>query len=393
MNTIINKANEFLGQFFNQKLPKTYTYHNFNHTAEVVETAIKLGKLAGINESDLEILTLAALFHDTGHLKTSSGHEEVSAEICRNFLSENNYPDEKIEQITRLIIATKQRLKPEGILDEIIKDADIAHIGKKGFNSKSELLRIELLNITGKQFSDDEWIKMNIDFITKHDFFTVHAKNEYGDVRRENIAKLQKKMFKSKNKESKSKKEESEKKIPKTAMKNDYASLIRGVQTIFRTTTSNHIRLSEIADHKANIMIRVGALVISIVIRILFDYPKYNIPTLILIVVSLATIITATISTIPMITSGFISRDDVLNKKGNLLFFGNFHKMSLEEYSWSMRQLMDDKEYMYDTLIRDVYFLGKVLGKKYKYIRLSYNIFMYGMIVSVLAFLIAYFSK
>jgi len=112
---------------------------------------------------------------------------------------------------------------------------------------------------------------------------------------------------------------------------------------------------------------------------------------LILLFVCLISLVLAILSTRPIVTSGFVSREDVLNKKGNLLFFGNFYKMELDDYLWSMRHLMNDTSYLYDTLVRDIYHLGKVLGKKYHYLRLCYTVFMFGMIISVLSFIIVYF--
>jgi hypothetical protein len=56
-----------------------------------------------------------------------------------------------------------------------------------------------------------------------------------------------------------------------------------------------------------------------------------------------------------------------------------------------MREMMNDTDYLYGSLIKDIYTLGTVLGRKYKLIRLAYNIFMIGIIVSVLAFGIAFF--
>ena len=70
----------------------------------------------------------------------------------------------------------------------------------------------------------------------------------------------------------------------------------------------------------------------------------------------------------------------------NLLFFGNFYKMQMDDYLWAMNQMMKDGEYLSDSMVKDVYHLGIVLAKKYRYLRISYTIFMYGLIVAVIAF-------
>ena len=147
------------------------------------------------------------------------------------------------------------------------------------------------------------------------------------------------------------------------------------------------------ADGKANILISVNAIIISVILSVLLrklESEQYlTIPTIIFLVFSVITIVIAILATRPKITEGRFSRQDILNKKTNLLFFGNFHKSSLEEYQWGMKTMMQDKDYLYGSLVQDIHHLGVVLGRKYKLIRVAYNIFMIGIIVSVLAFGIA----
>ena len=96
------------------------------------------------------------------------------------------------------------------------------------------------------------------------------------------------------------------------------------------------------------------------------------------------------LATRPNVTRGEFTKQDVKEKKVNLLFFGNFHKMELKDYEWAIQELVKDKEYVYSSLTKDLYFLGLVLNKKYKILRLTYNIFMVGMVISVIAFGIAF---
>jgi len=165
------------------------------------------------------------------------------------------------------------------------------------------------------------------------------------------------------------------------------------VETMFRTTSTNHIRLSSMADSKAHIMISVNSIIISVILGVLFrrleDYPNLIIPAFIFLLTGVLTIIFSVLATRPNINIGKFTKADIDSKKTNLLFFGNFHKMSLEEYSWGMTEMMKDNDYVYGSMIQDIYHLGVVLGKKYRQLRIAYNIFMFGLIISVLAFLIA----
>ena len=167
---------------------------------------------------------------------------------------------------------------------------------------------------------------------------------------------------------------------------------------MFRVTLRNHIKLSDIADTKANILLSVNAIIISIALTNLIpklDNPKnayLMIPTLIFLTFSVLSIIMSILATRPNVTKGRFSREDVTNKKVNLLFFGNFHQMSLEEFQWAIGEMLQDKEYIYSSLTKDLYFLGIVLERKYKLLRITYTIFMIGMVLSTIAFAIAFVS-
>jgi hypothetical protein len=97
----------------------------------------------------------------------------------------------------------------------------------------------------------------------------------------------------------------------------------------------------------------------------------------------------AIMSSRPNVSKGVVSREDIENRRGNLLFFGNFYNMSLDDYTFGMERLMMDAEYLYGSMIRDVYYLGVVLERKYKFLRYSYDVFGIGLLISVLSFIAA----
>ena len=95
-------------------------------------------------------------------------------------------------------------------------------------------------------------------------------------------------------------------------------------------------------------------------------------------------------STRPKVSSGTFTRKEIEEKKVNLLFFGNFYKMPMEEYLWAMKEMMGDRQYLYDTMVKDLYYLGIVLNRKYKLLRMTYTVFMIGIVASVVAFVWAF---
>lgn len=167
----------------------------------------------------------------------------------------------------------------------------------------------------------------------------------------------------------------------------------RGIETMFRTTSKSHMELSAIADNKANIMISINSIILSVLVSVLIrkleEYPHMTIPAVLLTVVCLTTIVFAVLATRPNVTKGRFEREDIINKKANLLFFGNFHQMKLEDYQWGMKEMLKDADYLYGSMIKDIYYLGAVLGKKYRLLRVSYTIFMFGFVLAILGFIFA----
>jgi hypothetical protein len=199
-------------------------------------------------------------------------------------------------------------------------------------------------------------------------------------------------MKKLKSKMSKLEKEEKAEEVKEVVI-NEKNGTTKGMQTMLRLTSQNHIRLSEMADSKANILISVNAIIISVILSVLLrklaEDPYLTLPTLIFLVSSVTTIVLAIMATRPKVNTGRFSQEDIDAKKTNLLFFGNFHKMDYESYSEAMKVMMTDADYLYGSMLQDIFVLGTVLGKKYKLLRLAYTLFMVGIIVSVLAFAIA----
>jgi len=170
---------------------------------------------------------------------------------------------------------------------------------------------------------------------------------------------------------------------------------LRGVQTMFKNSSSNHQRLSMMADNKAFIMITVNSIIISVAIGLFisnFGKTFHLIyPTIIILVVNLLAIVYSVLATRPNIPKGTFTREQVDNKTVNLLFFGSYYKMELKDFEYGIRQMMDDSEFLYASLIKDIYWQGKILGRKFRLLHMSYNVFMYGIAISVVAYLAAIF--
>lgn len=383
---ILGEVVPYVFNLLRDKLSPRYLYHNFYHTSEIVKSCKELGKLAGLSPDELEILELAAWFHDTGFINGYKNHEAESMRIAEDFLTEAGYDNEKTAKVLSCIKATSRSEKPTGRLEMLLCDADFSHTGDKEFGSKAALLKLEWENFGMSNCSEQEWDKNQLQFLTSVSYYTREAEDLYGAQRLLNIVAQKEKVEANKQKAEKNKVKTKKPSVPK-----------RGVETMFRSVYRNHINLSSIADNKANMMISINTIIISLMLTVvgakfsffgtsLKENPALIFPAITLIATSLGSVIFAIQSAKPKVTNR-IEKGDAKDDKHNLLFFGNFTHFSLPEFERSIMEVMKEDVLLYSNMISDLYYLGLVLQKKYRLLRYSYTFFMVGLIVTVLVFI------
>ena len=407
-NALLLDVEAYVTNFISEQVPKEFAYHDIQHTLDVVAAARELGNVFELSDQELEILLIAAWFHDTGYDKGAVDHESRSAKYAMDFLKRYNYAEKDLKLILGCILATRMPHTPETLLQRVLCDADLSHLGQNVYWDRCSRVRQEITMTKDSLMDEKEWIDFELDFISNHRFHTKVARELYGKQKERHIKQLTKQkkrlnpqlvmtveeMSKRKKKKKGGKKEKTKENSSDTEMQIKQLSLGRGVETMYRTTYRTHVNLSSIADNKANIMLSINAIIISIVVSTLApritDSPNLIIPTIILLAVCMASVVFATLSTRPKVTEGKFTIDDIKEKKSNLLFFGNFYNMDLDDFQWGMNEMIKDPDFLYSSMTRDLYFLGIVLAKKYQFLRICYNIFMYGLVLAVIAFTIAF---
>ena len=396
MENVLINAEKFVVHLLNEELDSSFLYHNLAHTQRVIRKIKEIAEGVSLDEESTNKLVLAGWFHDVGYTIDIKTHEKKGVEIARQFLEKQPISKEDIEQVCELILATNMHLEPKNDLEKIIRDADSSHIGSKSFSELTELLRKEWEFTSGKKISDKEWFDTNIKFLTNgHRFYTDYASKNWVETKSKNLSKVLKNQKKSK----KDRVKLSQKKAALQLKKDKIELPERGIETMFRVALRNHITLSDIADTKANILLSVNAIIVSLALSNLLpklDNPSNShlvIPTIIFVLFTVVSMVLSIVATRPNVTSGEFTKQDVADKKVNLLFFGNFHKMQLSDFEWAMGEMMKDRDYLYGSLTKDLYFLGLVLNRKYKILRVTYTVFMAGIIVSVIAFAISFKMK
>jgi predicted metal-dependent HD superfamily phosphohydrolase len=393
MENILNEAESYVTKLLNSELKHQYVYHNLTHTQRVVSAAEELIEGEKPSEEEGNLIRFAAWFHDTGYTRGSENHEQLGADIAREFFADKNVDKKFVDEVERLILATKMGHEPTDNLEKIIKDADSWHFQYKKYGRVSELLRLEWEQLGYQEYSEVEWLDENISFFTKHHrYYTEYALENWQSGKDKNLASL----FQSLKKQEKNVRKAKKKTIALELKKRKAELPERGVETMFRVTLRNHIELSNIADTKANILLSVNAIIISLALSSLL--PKLDnisnrhlaIPTIIFVTFTVISMVLSVLATRPNVTRGKFTKEDVENKSVNLLFFGNFHKMSLKDFDWAMNEMMQDRDYLYGSMTKDLYFLGLVLDRKYKILRTTYTVFIIGIIISVIAFAISF---
>lgn len=391
---LIAKAKDFAERTFTHAAYVNRPFHNLDHTLDVVRATEEIASQSSLTAEETESAIIAAWLHDVGYDGGAENHEIRSAEMARTLLSDSEVPAKRMMDITEAILATRMPQQPKSLIAKVLCDADLYHLSTERCSAKSEKLRQEWAITDKRKMDDKTWIESNLTFMEEHRYHTPYGQTVLQEGKKKNIKQLRK-MLKPEISEKKYHKLEEE--VIKLKSKLEKEKILkpdRGIETMFRTTSQNHLMLSQMADNKANILITINSIILSVVVSVLVrkleENPKLIIPTILLVAVCLTTTVFAILATRPNVSSGRFTREDIKNKKTNLLFFGNFHSMNIEDYEWSMKEMMKDGDYLYGSLIKDIYYLGIVLGRKYKFLRIAYNIFMFGFVISVLSFILAF---
>ncbi|WP_437921944.1 Pycsar system effector family protein [Sphingobacterium sp. LRF_L2] len=361
----------------------TFCFHDRGHTEAVVEAVEEMSVYYKLSSQDRFIVVCAAYFHDIGYLSGGPvGHEQRSADIAVEFLQKHQVPKQVSDQVVACILATKMPQMPTNLLEQIICDADLYHLGGVDFEERNKLMRREAIELLGKSIDKELWRASTIKLLSNHHYHTDYAKERRDQGKAHNLKELMDKEIKASLKQESKKKNEQKNNKPE-----------RGIETMFRITSANNQRLSDMADNKANILLTVNSIILSVVVAGLFRKLDSNahliIPTFILIIAVVLTIVLAILSTIPKVPGGTFKPEQIENKSANLLFFGNFYRMPFDRYMDGMVKVMEDREFLYGMMTRDVYSQGVVLGRKYRLLRYAYGTFMFGLVLAICAFFIS----
>lgn len=193
-NTLLIAAETYIEKLFNERLDAMFSYHNFEHTKNVVSGIETLCKVEKIDEETTTILLLAGWFHDAGYVECCDNHEGESIKIALEFLKSKKIAIEIQEKVTDLILATTYKYSPKNQLERIMKDADNVHLANQNYLNTLEQLREEWEHSIDKKYCNTDWFALNIDFLKNHTYYTKFAQENWQKLKELNLESIEEKL-------------------------------------------------------------------------------------------------------------------------------------------------------------------------------------------------------
>jgi hypothetical protein len=377
----------YIEQYLKAKLPSSYSFHDYPLTVKVVQISGTIGVNAALKERERSKVLLSAWFLYTGYCTDPANHQLAGALLARTYYEEKGLDPDSIREIEASILSTRYPQQPTTLQAQVLCDAEKAWFADRNYFRLLKQLRKEQERVAGKDFPDEEWLKENIQVLENQVYFTLFARKTFEKKIGKNIESLKSRLDRltkfQKGPDGNSEIPHEEEPAPPG-----------GTESLFRITARKQMDLIKLADGKAGLVISINALIISVVLSILvthLDSNKYlELPTLLLVLTNVSTIIIALFATRPVADTDDIVRRDPENNEKNILSFRDFYEMPLTEYKQKIRQTIMDKSKLYDSLSRDIYYQGRILDRKFRSITLSYYIFIGGLSISIAGFIVSF---
>lgn len=387
--------------------PEAVIYHDIDYAQRLIKNVERISINENLSQDDTNIAKTVAWAFTTGFDRLKSNFDNG---IFENNLTQNAQRNAKIvfnkldigqSELAKKILLALERINmpriPETNIEKVVCDSITADLVCRGDDSILKKIYQEIL-LHDVNLSKSNWYDVIINMSSQVDLHTQYGKTEIAPKLSnviESVKQEQRSIEDATQKVITKELEISDKELKKLKkrVKNMKGRDDRAIQTLMRTTSKNHYTLNEMVDRKANIMITVNSIILSLVIsgiigKAELEHPIHYLPVALLALTSISSIVFAILSILPNRTQGKFTEEEIRGKQGNLLYFGNFHEMKQRDYEWGMLQMMNDSEYLYSSMVRDIYYLGQILHSKYSLIRWSLRIFLGGFVVSLITFAI-----
>ncbi len=390
---IVEKALRYAAPFFHSD--RNLVYHNYQFCIALCNSIDEIAqKEASVNQDHSNQAKLAGIFYTLGIAQNRSEPAQSALSLWSQYSAKESIAANTVQSVKSCLDVFFDKKEKNDSAQKLMADGIHVQTYARQNDSQTALYKMEALSFEPQEISNLEWNTRQFEAIQEVNFFYPYTELQYKSILNQQLLDYTQKIKRNKRNGPKAWELEKlrnfqnlERRLPNDA-----------TQTFFRANFRNHINLSAIADQKANIMISVNAIMISVLISVLSyrniteTNPMIIMPVVIFLITGLTSLICAVLSARPSVTKLNRSTMPMEEVKKNIVFFGNFVHLDLEQYEEAVDAMFRDSELIYGNMVRDLYYLGKVLDQKYRYLSISYSVFMVGFVVTVLTFMIAFLS-
>ncbi len=380
--TLLQSAERYVADWYLEHANSKLSFHNMALAKRLVHRIEELGVGQSLPASVIQDAQVAALFSQVGYAINYDQPIDASWNKLQAFLSTMDLSNDEKMQIAHCLVPKQSTVSP---VADLFQDAWVSHVLGDGLDTYLPLYRMEVQLMrkeTMNKATARAWFYTQIKEANLKASF---AKAKYASILTENKANLELQVSKKK-----ARGEQEAQLFGGIAR----AQPSREIQTFFRTSFEYHTKLIGISDNKARIMISVNSILVSVFISLLtYNYqkvatsltPMVIVPIIIFLIAAVGSLIFAILSSRPNLPYGATQPNE------QLFSFMDFTKLDKDEYQKQMDMMLQDGASIFRSMTSALYYLGKILDRKYKYLTISYNIFMVGFVVSVVMFMVTYF--
>ncbi len=386
---MIKLSLEYIHAFYEQHGEK-FVFHNYAFINENLNAAKEIAKAEGLKKEEYEMGLLAIILKDVG---TVSSPDEAldSQQIIQKFITQSGMPEHQAEQLNYYIDYLRSNRFPKSPVEEVIRDGADIFLSLPDAPERIGLLRMERQDSGEKTYDDEQWFELCKRYLITHVQYTGYAKKKYGPQRAKNLYEIERKLEKAKSESAR---------LKRLLQKSEEANSLSNKETedLFKIAFRNYVDLISVADRKAGLLIQVNAILLSVIIgftiRRIESAPLYIIPTGILLISALITIFNAILASRPQ-------EQTFENDTGRSFFFGSFDridpdfkKVTWENYQADMKSIFNgDKNEIFNQITKETFQVRRVLSKKFGYLAIAYKVFIAGLGMAILTFIIVALIK
>lgn len=388
---LLKAAADFALELYRRIPDSRLVFHNYELAHQMAATVREIAEADGVDGDTFAIAGLSSWIFPCGYLLDYRAPLQPLLREVKHFFSAHPCPEKWRIGVVQCLQTLYNQQTPASPEEQLLSDAYSVSAFIRPGENRLALLKLEWELVEGRAPEKWEWTALQARRLAALPLFYRYSKLHYQPL----LANLLLQVQRSVEKQRANLPETPENTEPFHYLEPD--SPVRAAQTFFRANYRNHINLSAIADNKANIMISVNSILISVLITFL-SYrniaevkPLILLPVILFLVTGLTSLIFAVLAARPKVTALNRGQKDPAIVRRNLIFFGNFVPLQLEEYEAAMDEMFRNSALLYGNMTRDMYHLGKVLDRKYRYLTVSYNLFMLGFAATVITFIIILF--